>query len=90
MAETTLRTATRDAEAACAGCRPARLRPMRADDLAFVVDLYNDTNRMRPGPVVRDAAHLRLGDWGRWNLGPATPHVLEDPAGQRLGYSRVP
>ncbi len=87
MAETTMRTATRDAEAAGAGCRPARLRPMRADDAAYVVELYNNANRTRPGTVVRDAGHLRLDGWGRWNLGPATPHVLEDPAGQRLGYT---
>jgi hypothetical protein len=87
MAETTLRTATRDAEAAGAGCRPARLRPLRADDLGYVVDLYHETNRMRPGPLVRDAARQRTGDWGRWNLGPATPYVLEDTAGLRLGYT---
>ena len=89
MGETTMRTATRDAEAASAGSPPARLRPMRPDDHAFVVSVYNDTNRMRPGPVARDEQHLLPAGWGRWNLGPATPFILEDPQGQRLGYTAL-
>ncbi len=87
LVDSTVRVATRDAESAAAMALLGRARPARPDDYPFILDLYEEANRHRAGPVVREAQHFRGFHWGTLNLGSAAAFVLDGPGDERLAYA---
>jgi predicted acetyltransferase len=78
---------TRDAELAQSDVPPHQLRPATADDMPWIVDLYNRHNAARSGTLVRLNEHFKGFTKGTHWGQPAECMVLEDHAGQRAGYA---
>jgi predicted acetyltransferase len=78
---------TRNAELAQSDSPPHHVRPATPDDMPWIVDLYNRRNATRTGSLVRTAEYFKGFSKGTHWGQPAEGVVMEDHAGQRVGYA---